>query len=124
MLPSRVVSVARLREAAQARVDASSRRAVAREIGITPRGLEVFLAGARPHQKTQERLLRWYREQIEDAEGPPVSGDEALRVLVRALPPADRPDAVADLRALLGRLHERSGVPLPADLQAVPSTEG
>lgn len=116
MLPSRIVSVVRLREAAQARVDASSRRAVAREIGLQPRGLEVFLAGAKPHPRTVEKLLRWYREQVEEAEGPPVSGPEALRVLLRALPPGDRPAAAAETAALLRSLHERSDVPLPPDL--------
>ena len=117
MLPSRLVSVSRLREAAQARVAASSRRAVAREIGIYVRGLEVFLTGSTPHPKTLEKLLRWYREQIEEAEGPPVSGSEALRVLLRALPAGERPHAAAEAAALLRTLHDRAGVPLPADLE-------
>jgi len=117
MLPSRLVSVSRLREAAQARVAASSRRAVAREIGVYVRGLEVFLAGSTPHPKTLEKLLRWYREQIEETEGPPVSGPEALRVLLRALPAGERPQAAAETAALLRSLHDRAGVPLPADLE-------
>ena len=119
MLPSRVVSVSRLREAAQARVAASSRRAVAREIGVYVRGLEVFLAGATPHPKTLEKLLRWYREQVEETEGPPVSGAEALRVLLRALPPGDRAGAAAEAAALLRSLYERAGVPLPPDLEGL-----
>jgi hypothetical protein len=114
-----VVSVARLREAAQARVDASSRRAVAREIGIQPRGLEWFLEGANPYQKTLEKLLRWYREQFEEAEGPPISGSEALRVLLRAVPPADRPEAAKDIETLLRRVHDRARVEMPPDLDSL-----
>lgn len=120
MLPSRVVSLPRLREAAQARAEASSRRAVAREIGVTPRGLDVFLGGAKPHPKTLEKLLRWYREQIEDAEGPPISEAEALRVLLRFVPEDLRPDAAVRTVGFLRGLAEESGVRLPDRLEGEP----
>lgn len=116
MLPSRVVSVPRIREAASARADVSSRRAVAREIGLTPRGLDVFLAGAKPHPRTLDKLLRWYREQIEDAEGPPISEAEALRTLLRFIPAANRSAAEARTLDLLRTFAEEAGVDLPESL--------
>lgn len=116
MLPSRVVSVPRIREAAQARADASSRRAVAREIGLTPRGLDVFLAGAKPHPRTLEKLLRWYRDQVEGAEGPPISEAEALRVLMRFFPPEARPAAVQRVTEVLRQLADETGIQFPESL--------
>ncbi len=42
MLPDRYVSIPRLRDAAQARAEVSSNRAVAREIGIALRGFQAL----------------------------------------------------------------------------------
>lgn len=122
-LPSRLVSIPRLREAVAARAAASSRRAVSRETGIAPRGIELFLAGSNPQPKTLEKLLQWYREQIEDAEGPPVSAAEAVLALVRAFPAPSRDQAAASVAAHVLRLHEEAGVAPPADLALLPDDQ-
>jgi hypothetical protein len=118
MLPDRYVSIPRLREAAQARADATSGRAVAREIDISHRGLLLFLAGARPQPKTLEKLLAWYREHVERSEGPPISASDALLVLVRALPPRLRTAASQAVISALQIFHTDAAVELPADLAA------
>lgn len=122
MLPDRLVSVPRLREAAQARVAASSLSAAAREIGVTHRGLSVFLSGSKPQPKTLVKLRRWYREQIEEAEGPPISSAEAVRTLVRGIAPAQRAGAVEKLTAYVRLLHAEAGAHPPADLGDPPES--
>jgi hypothetical protein len=120
-LPSRLVSIPRLREAVAARAAASSRRAVSRETGIGPRSIELFLAGSTPQPKSLDKLLRWYRTQIEDAEGPPVSATEAVLALVRAFSGDARDHAAASVAAHVLRLHEEAGLAPPADLPIPPS---
>lgn len=120
MLPERLVSVPRLREAAQARVAASSLSAAAREIGVTHRGLSVFLSGSKPQPKTLTKLLRWYREQISESEGPPITSAEAIRTLVRSIAPDRRAGAIAELIAYVHRLHVDAGAEPPSDLISPP----
>jgi hypothetical protein len=122
MLPDRLVSVPRLREAAQARVAASSLSAAAREIGVTHRGLSVFLSGAKPQPKTTTKLLNWYREQIAEFEGPPITSAEAVRTLVRGIAPDRRPGAAAELIAYVRRLHADAGADPPSDLVSSPES--
>lgn len=118
MLPDRYVSISRIREAARARAEASSHRAVAREIGIAHRGFLLFLDGSRPQQKTLEKLLAWYRGHVERTEGPPIDASDALLVLVRALPAERRPAASNAVIATLQEFHLAAGVACPADLMA------
>ena len=113
MLPDRYVSIPRLRDAAQARAEASSNRAVAREIGIALRGFQLFLEGSRPQQKTLDKLLAWYRDHVERTEGPPITASDALLVLVRALPPERRPSAAAALLSTLLEQHQAADVKPP-----------
>jgi hypothetical protein len=115
-LPSRLVSVSRLREAAAARVAASSRRAIARETGIPVRSVELFLAGSKPHPRTLNKLLAWYAEQIEESEGPPISPQAAVRALVHAFPAQARARAAERLSAAVRQLHDEAGLPCPPGL--------
>lgn len=124
MLPDRYVSIPRLRDAAQARAEASSNRAVAREIGIALRGFQLFLEGSRPQQKTLDKLLAWYRDHVERTEGPPITASDALLVLVRALPTERRPSAAAALVSTLLEQHQAAAVNPPADVVAAASTVG
>lgn len=121
MLPDRLVSVPRLREAAQARVAASTLSAAAREIGVTHRGLSVFLSGAKPQPKTLSKLLKWYREQISEAEGPPITSAEAIRTLVRGIAPGLRAGAAEELVACVRKLHVDAGAEPPSDLVPDPA---
>lgn len=109
-MPSPGVSVVRLREAVQAQVEATSRRATAREIGLTPRGLELFLSGAKPQTKTLARLLSWYEQHVAAADGPPISEADAIRVLLRPLPHHCRQNARERVCALLAELYSEAGV--------------
>lgn len=118
MLPDRYVSISRIREAARARAEASSHRAVAREIGIAHRGFLLFLDGSRPQAKTLPKLYAWYRDHVERAEGPPIVARDALLVLVRALPGESRAAAAAAVISTLQRFHADAGIELPADLAA------
>ncbi|WP_331129275.1 hypothetical protein [Longimicrobium sp.] len=118
MLPDRYVSIPRLREAAQARADATSGRAVAREVDISHRGLMLFLEGARPQPKTLEKLLAWYHEHVQRSEGPPISASDALLVLMRAIPPEHRPAAASTLLSSLQDVHRAAGVECPPDVIA------
>ncbi len=115
-MPSPGASVVRLRDAVHARVEATSRRATAREIGLTPRGLELFLSGAKPQSKTLAKLLAWYEQHVAEAEGPPISEVEAIRVLLRPLPCEARQQARERLVRSLAALYSDVGVPLPATL--------
>lgn len=124
MLPNRYVSIPRLRDAAQARAEASSNRAVAREIGIALRGFQLFLEGSRPQQKTLDKLLAWYRDHVERTEGPPITASDALLVLVRALPAERRPSAAAALVSTLLEQHQAADVNPPADVVAAAGTAG
>jgi len=124
MLPDRYVSIPRLRDAAQARAEVLSHRAVAREIGIALRGLQLFLEGSRPQQKTLDKLLAWYRDHVERTEGPPIAASDALLVLVRALPPERRPSASAALLSTLLEQHQAADVSPPADVAAASGVAG
>lgn len=53
-------TVAELRSAAAARVEATSLRRTAREIGLSPTGLSKFLSGTKPYMKTLRKLRRWF----------------------------------------------------------------
>lgn len=116
MPPSPVVSLPRLREAVRGRVADAGLRPVAREVGITHRGLELFLDGAKPQPKTLAKLLRWYGEHLAAQEGPPISESDALLVLLRPLPPGARPHARVRTLEFLGEVYAQAGVPLPPSL--------
>src|SRR6476661_8499936 len=56
----RHASIRHIREVASARVQATSLRRVAREIGMSPTGLRKFLDGTEPYTPTLHRLRVWY----------------------------------------------------------------
>lgn len=57
---SRGVALGELRKAVASRVQADSLRAVARDVGMSPSGLQKFLQGSSPYSATRQRLERWY----------------------------------------------------------------
>lgn len=80
--------IPQMREAVMERVERTSLRTAAREIGMSPSGLKKFLDGNMPYTKTIHRLRRWYlqhaaqaREELSDEDA-----YAALRVLVYDLP--------------------------------------
>jgi hypothetical protein len=98
-------SISRLREAVTIRVQATSLRSVARQVGMSPSGLDKFLAGGMPYQKSRRKLFDWlHRERHNLGADLTVDGiAAALGSLVRDLPPDRREQA---LLTLLGTLQE------------------
>jgi hypothetical protein len=100
-------SISRLREAVTIRVQATSLRSVARKVGMSPSGLDKFLNGAMPYQKSRRRLFDWlHRERNNLGADLTVDGiAAALGSLVRDLPPDRRERALNVLLATLQDLY-------------------
>jgi hypothetical protein len=107
--------IQRMRETASARVEYTSLRSVAREIGMSPSGLGKFLDGAAPYTPTLRRLRQWYlqygavslgRVEAEDA-------SSALSVLLHDLSPDARREVAGTILERLRRAYEASGKPVP-----------
>ena len=92
-------SVSHLRAAVSYSVSATSLRHVAREVGMSPTGLQKFLSGAQPFSKTRKKLALWYARsgQAPDRH----SALAALEVLVQDLPPAERQEAMERILMVL-----------------------
>lgn len=106
------VTIHHLREAAASRVQATSLRRVAREIGMSPTGLRKFLDGTAPYAPTVHRLRVWYLRfgvTPSPAEIGPEDACAALAVLVHDLPETPRRLAADCMLESLGRGYEDSG---------------
>lgn len=109
-------SISRLREAVTIRVQATSLRSVARQVGMSPSGLDKFLAGGMPYQKSRRKLFDWlHRERANLGADLTVDGiAAALGSLVRDLPPDRRERALHSLLDTLNILYaEHSETPPP-----------
>jgi hypothetical protein len=112
----RTASIKYLREMAAARVENTSLRSVAREIGMSPTGLKKFLQGTAPYSPTIRRLRTWYVQyaalqsgavEVEDA-------TNALSVLVHDLSPDPKREAAVCVLECVGRGYDQSGRSRPA----------
>ena len=116
-------SIDQLRESVAIRVHATSMRSVARQVGMSPSGLEKFLAGGTPYTNTRRKLVEWwYREGAESplnlsADGVAV----ALGTLVSDLPPDRRERTLRELVATLRELYASHGTPCPPWLREMPA---
>lgn len=110
------VPIERLRELLGARVEASSIRSVAKEVGLPPNGLSYFLEGGSPRTATVRKLEAWYVRDAARTEGQPTdeAGRAALTLLVRYVPPGARKGARARMISLLEDLCREADVPAPA----------
>ncbi len=101
----------RVRDVLAERVDAHSLRRVAREVGMSPSGLQKFLDGATPYSSTRRKLERWYVREAATYGGEP--GVEsllaALHVLGQGLPRAERDRALADIVDRLEAAYRAAG---------------
>ena len=77
-------SIDKVRAAASTRVEKSSLRAVASEIGISWRGLQYFLDGKEPRVATGKKLMSWYTAQRQRKSGPQISAAD-LRAAAQTL---------------------------------------
>ena len=101
------VSVESLRRATLKAADRTSVRQVARDVGMSPSGLQKFLSGASPYSATRTKLERWY---VRSGRSPDShSALAALEVLVQDLPPAERTQAMSRLVEVVEK--DRGGRP-------------
>lgn len=110
-----LTSLERLRETVALRVQASSLKAVARQVGMSPAGLEKFLAGATPYLRSREKLLEWWEREGAPAR-PALSAagvEVAIGALVRDVPPEHRAEAIRTVVESLVRVYQGQpdGVP-------------
>jgi hypothetical protein len=107
--PSRpYVSLEVVREAVKRAVGQRSLRRVAREVGLSPRGLTLFLEGNRSQSGTALKLRDWYVMHGAAAVG--VSGDTAaasLNQLLDGLEDADREQGMIMILGTLDMLYRR-----------------
>ena len=111
----------RLRQLAATRAAAESVNRIAHEIGLTARGLQLFLNGSEPRSRARQKLERWYlRERV-------VAGGEtdedtaraALAVLLHDLPPGRRESALLRIVKFWEEEYDGAGVPRPAWLMSL-----
>jgi len=119
-----LTSLERLRETVALRVQATSLRAVARQVGMSPSGLEKFLSGGTPYSRSRQKLQDWWeREGSRPRSEVSTEGIEvAVGALVRDLPVEFRAEAVQRLiRALRDVYHEQDAA-FPPWLEALTAT--
>jgi len=105
-MPSNNGAAGRLRDAVERQVTTRSLRHAARQVGMSPTGLQKFLDGASPTDATRRKLERWAFERA--AAGEPPTGESAvavLRHLAGVLPPRLHRLAVDRLLSILEAAH-------------------
>jgi hypothetical protein len=120
---SREATVQHLREMAAARVENTSLRGVAREIGMSPTGLKKFLMGTAPYSPTLRRLRKWYLQYaaLPSAEVTYQDASNALVVLTHDLSPDPRRETSDCVLDCLARGYDTTGRSRPrwvAELRA------
>jgi transcriptional regulator with XRE-family HTH domain len=109
-------NIQHLRDTASARVEGTSLRRVAREIGMSPTGLKKFLLGTAPYSPTLRRLRKWYL-QYGGAHPGSVGEEEvghALALLTQDLHPGARLQTTDQVLESLARGYDASGRERPA----------
>lgn len=91
--------IGRIRTALRERIDATSLRRVAREIGMTPSGLQKVLDSSSPYQRTLHKLRAWHGRYV--AEDYSTAQEVALEELLRKLPVPRRARAREQILAIL-----------------------
>ncbi|HEU0053373.1 MAG TPA: hypothetical protein VFQ39_09360 [Longimicrobium sp.] len=111
-----------IREALRLEVEATSLRAVAREVGMSPMGLRNFIGGSSTtsYSATVRKLSAWYvRHHASRHAFHPDAARAALSMLLEKIPEAHR-DAVGDrLLAALAGMHRELEVRPPAWLEGL-----
>lgn len=108
--------IPQLRAAVAERVERTSLRNAAREIGMSPTGLKKFLDGNMPYTKTIHRLRAWYVHHAADRQEE--TSDEAafaaLGVLVHAIPSATQAQTVEAMLHCIEQGYAGTRRPVPA----------
>jgi len=110
-----------LRTAAAARVDHTSLRGVAREIGMSPTGLKKFLLGTAPYSPTLRRLRKWYvhHAALPAGEVEYQDAEAAIAVLTQDLPGEPRRETAECVLDCLGRGYDATGRARPRWVDAL-----
>jgi len=101
----------RFRAALRQTIARSTLRAVAREVGMSPSGLQNFLDGSNPYGKTRERLRLWYFREVGFGSFPAEDAAYILRRLVGTLPAPDR--GVAGVLDAVDTAYQNEGMRAP-----------
>jgi hypothetical protein len=98
------------------RISATSLRAAAREVGMSPTGLKKFAAGTSPYSGTLRSLVKWYVRHRQDSPGELVFLDvwASVSLLTFDFDVARRAEKAAELLGLLERAYARDGKTTPA----------
>lgn len=113
------VPVPVLREAAQRRVDETSLRTAAAEIGVSYSGLRTFLKGTDPYAPTLAKLRAWYAQTEEGRAMTPERVQAVLESLLEPIPLELRREVLRDLVEILERAYRAVGAPVPKWLQGL-----
>ena len=121
--PDPRVPLEAIRKEAELARDATSLRAVAREVGITPMALRAFLLNeGTPQARTARKLNEWYVRRM--ATRPPEGEDEAraaLTILAAYYPQAQRLRVLNRVLDSMEREFRDSGMEIPAWLPTLRS---
>jgi hypothetical protein len=124
--PHQEATVRHLREAAAARVENTSLRGVAREVGMSPTGLRKFLNGTAPYSLTVRRLRKWYLQYgaTSAAEVTYHEASAALLMLTHDLRPDARRQASDCVLECLARGYDAIGRERPGWLAELRAEHG
>ena len=114
------LSVERLRELAVTRVEATSLRQVAREVGVTAMGLRYFLDGGEPRPATRRKLEEWFVQQMSNEGGDNSVGEAelaALALLERDVPAGRRAGARSRVVSAFEEIFDTAKLPHPGWLR-------
>jgi len=104
--PDRRSLVEAIREAVKLAIEATSLRAVARAVDMSPMGLKHFAAGTQPYSATFRKLTAWYAVHQAEAGGFSVDSVRgALVLLTDGLPESARGRATAAVLDVILKLH-------------------
>jgi hypothetical protein len=95
--------------ALRARIDVSSLRTAAREVGMSPTGLQKVLRGAAPSRSTQCKLEAWYLRHLEGEHR--AASELALETLLQDVPRPRRDALREQIRNLLREERSRAQRP-------------
>lgn len=108
-----------IREAARLATEATSLRAVARQVGLSPMGLRHFLDGRRPYTATLRRLTVWFiAHGVQRGAGKDVIR-AAMSLMLEGLPAEGRESGADALLDVVENLHRRAGTQPPSWLAAL-----
>ena len=113
--PDRRSLVEAIRAAVRLAIEATSLRAVARAVGMSPMGLKHFAAGTHPYSATLRKLTAWYAVHQAEAGGFSVDAVRgALVLLTDGLPESARGRAAAAVTDVILKIHQEVGSRPPA----------